>query len=430
MNPAPAAPDNGVLLAKAARRRLLFLLTLTASVGYVCRVDLTVVAPRLMADLKLTKLEMGQIFSAFGIGYTLFQVPSGWLAGRVTTRLLFGALALGWATITAAHTLLGQSHSDLALGVLPAFMGLRFVFGALAAPTYPAAGRAISMAFPPEKHGSANGIVLASIGIGSAVTPPLLGFITLQWGWRAALLVASVLAYLVAILWWRSAPLAHAASAPLSLPEHAAAGAGKSPLRLRSFWFLTMSYALQGYVGYVFIFWFFLYLVDVRGFDFLGAAWWTTLPWIASLVVIPLGGVASDWAVKRWGSTWGRRSLPLPAMILAAAFLLLGARTDSGVLAALSLTAATALVLVTEGPYWGSVTQLSGPKSGIGGGVMNFGCNVGGLISPVLTPWLAEWLGWESALGLAAAAAVLAALLWMGVDFGTEEARSDHVVAA
>jgi dipeptide/tripeptide permease len=61
------------------------------------------------------------------------------------------------------------------------------------------------------------------------------------------------------------------------------------------------------------------------------------------------------------------------------------------------------------------MTQLSGPQSGIGGGVMNFGSNLGGLISPVLTPWLAARLGWETALGLAALIAVVGAILWMGI---------------
>jgi ACS family glucarate transporter-like MFS transporter len=402
--------------------RLVLLLALTASVGYMCRVDITVVAPRLMAELNLSQLQMGKVFSAFLLGYTLFQVPSGWLAGRASTRRLFAALAIAWAAITCAHGLVGKAWFGLALGALPALLGLRFVLGILASPTYPAAGRAISAALPPERHGSANGLVLGSIGIGSAVAPPLLGFVTLHWGWRTALLVVAVLAILVGMLWWRPAPLAQAASAARPLSKDAAAC--KSPLRLRSFWFLTASYTMQGYVGYVFVFWFFLYLVQVRHFAFLRAAWLTTLPWIASLVVIPLGGVVSDWAVKRWGSTRGRRSLPLPAMILAAGSLLLGARTGSAWLAALSLTAATALVLATEGPYWASMTQLAGPQSGIGGGVMNFGSNLGGLISPVLTPWLAARLGWESALSLAAVVAVVGAILWMGVTIQNAKVRS------
>jgi len=421
MNHSPlAAPSPGLVSAKATGGRLVFLLTLAASVGYLCRVNITVVAPRLMAELNLSQLEMGKVFSAFLLGYTLCQVPSGWLAGRVPTRRLFCALALGWAAITCAHGLVGKTYFGLALGALPGLLGLRFLLGILASPTYPAAARAISLSLPPERQGSANGTVLASIGLGSAMTPPLLGFITLHWGWRAALLVSALLAFLVAMLWWRLAPLMPVSSTPRT-PSREAAATCKSPLSLRSFWFLTASYTLQGYVGYVFVFWFFLYLVQVRHFALLRAAWLTTLPWIASLIVIPLGGVVSDWAVKRWGSTWGRRCLPMPAMALAAGFLLLGARTASAWLAALSLTAATALVLATEGPYWASMTQLSGPQSGIGGGVMNFGSNLGGLISPVLTPWLAAQLGWELALALAAIIAVVGAILWMGVTITPAE---------
>jgi len=425
MNRSPlAAPSPGLLSAKATGARLVFLLTLAASIGYMCRVNITVVAPRLMAELNLSQLEMGKVFSAFLLGYTLFQVPSGWLAGRVPTQRLFCVLALGWAAITCAHGLVGKTYFGLALGALPGLLGLRFVLGMVASPTYPAAARAISLSLPPGRQGSANGTVLASIGLGSAVTPPLLGFVTLHWGWRAALLVAALLAVLVVMLWWRLAPpRMPVSSTARRASREAAAVTCKSLLGLRSFWFLTASYTLQGYVGYVFVFWFFLYLVQVRHFAFLRAAWLTTLPWIASLVVIPLGGVVSDWAVQRWGSTWGRRSLPMPAMALAAGSLLLGARTSSAWLAALSLTAATALVLATEGPYWASMTQLSGPQSGIGGGVMNFGSNLGGLISPVLTPWLAAQLGWETALALAAIIAVVGAVLWMGVTIDPGAAR-------
>jgi hypothetical protein len=59
--------------------------------------------------------------------------------------------------------------------------------------------------------------------------------------------------------------------------------------------------------------------VQVRHFDLLKAAWVTSLPWILSLAVIPLGGALSDWSVKRSGATWGRRNVPLPALALSAA---------------------------------------------------------------------------------------------------------------
>jgi ACS family glucarate transporter-like MFS transporter len=187
------------------------------------------------------------------------------------------------------------------------------------------------------------------------------------------------------------------------------------PLRSRSFWFLSASYLLQGYLGYIFIFWFYLYLVQVRHFEVLKAASFTALPWIATMFAIPLGGLFSDLAVERWGATWGRRSVPLVALSAAAIFLVVGARTPNPMLAVAALTVCTVLVLCTEGPFWATMTQLSGEHSGIAGGTMNFGSNLGGMVSPALTPWLAERIGWESALTLTAGLAVLAGLLWLGV---------------
>jgi MFS transporter, ACS family, glucarate transporter len=406
-----------------ASRRLVLMLMMVASVGYFCRVDITVVAPRLMAELHLSQPEMGRVFGAFLLGYTLFQIPSGWVAGRITTRALFPALAAGWSALTFCCALVGRPYFGLALGALPALLVLRFALGIVAAPTYPAAGRAISLAVPPPVQGRANGLVLGSIGIGSAVAPPLLGFVTVRWGWRPALVGAALLAGIAAVVWRLVVPSAQTLLAARPQPTSPAIGDHASPLRLRSFWFLTVSYTLQGYVGYVFVFWFFLYLVQVRKFELLQAAWLTTLPWVLSLVVIPLGGVISDWAVKRWGSTWGRRCVPVPAMTLAAGSLLLGAHTRSAMLAAASLTISTALVLVTEGPYWASMTQISGPHSGTGGGVMNFGSNLGGLISPVFTPWLAARVGWETALALAALLAIVGALLWLGISIDAAEAK-------
>ena len=78
----------------------------------------------------------------------------------------------------------------------------------------------------------------------------------------------------------------------------------------------------------------------------------------------------------------------------------------------------TVLVLCTEGPFWATMTQLSGGQSGLAGGAMNFGGNLGGLISPTLTPWLADRIGWESTLTLTAGLAIIAGALWLGVRLG------------
>jgi MFS transporter, ACS family, glucarate transporter len=401
-------------------KRLVLLLMAAASVGYVCRVAVTVVAPNMMREFGLTQTRMGTVFSAFLVGYTVFQVPSGGLADRVSARRIFLFLCTGWAVLTVLTALVGWRGFGLAM-VIPRLWAIRAIFGIIAAPTYPTSGRTIAITMPPRLQARANSLVLASVGVGSAVTPLLLAPITSRYGWRTALWVAAFLSAVAGLLWSRFGPQelhAHAISNVLADTNSTATELPKNsaqPLRLPSFWFLSASYLLQGYLGYIFIFWLYLYLVQVRHFEVLKAASFTALPWIATTFAIPLGGVFSDWAVTRWGATWGRRSVPLAALCVAAIFLVVGARTPKPMVAVAALTTCTVLVLCTEGPFWATMTQLSGEHSGIAGGTMNFGSNLGGMVSPALTPWLAARIGWESALTLTAGLAVVAGLLWLGV---------------
>src|SRR5205085_10288629 len=152
-----------------------------------------------------------------------------------------------------------------------------------------------------------------------------------QYGWRAAMLAAASVATIAALAWWLWAP--EPPSEAPSPTAQLAATAADPTLHHRSFWLLCLSYFLQSYLGYIFIFWFLSYLVDVRGVALLRAAWVSTLPWLATLLAIPLGGLLSDLAVERWGATRGRRSLPVAAFVLASIALVIGARTRSAPLA-------------------------------------------------------------------------------------------------
>jgi len=243
------------------------------------------------------------------------------------------------------------------------------------------------------------------------------------------MIVAASFSAVAGLLWFRFAPhqlgSIRTAGVQTSVAVGPAASSPKGsarPLRSPAFWFLCGSYLLQGYLGYIFIFWFYLYLVQVRHFVILKAAGFTVLPWVATVFAIPAGGVLSDVAVAHWGAAWGRRSVPLVALGAAAIFLVIGARTSSAIVAASALTVCTVLVLCTEGPFWATMTQFSGERSGVAGGVMNFGSSLGGMISPALTPWLAERIGWSSALSLTAGLAVMAALLWLGIRVNNPQA--------
>ena len=187
-------------------------------------------------------------------------------------------------------------------------------------------------------------------------------------------------------------------------------------LRTSSFSLLTLSYTLQGYVGYIFVFWFYLYLVQERHFALLESAWLASLPWVLLDRLDPAGRLDLGPARGgRLGLVWGRRMVPLVSLVGGGIMLALGAATSNAYLAAAYLACSTAAVLAVEGPFWATMLSVSGRRAGTAGGIMNMGSNIGGFISPALTPVLAAAIGWERALDVAAALAVVAGLLWLGV---------------
>lgn len=269
---------------------LVGLLSATATASYLCRVNVSVAGVLIMRDFGLSQIAMGRVFSAFLVGYALFQVPAGMLAGRFGARRVLAVSALWWAAGTVLLAAVGWGPLELGAGAMTAaLLAVRFFLGVGEAPTFPSAGRAVSRWLPPAKQGRANGMVIAAIGVGSAIAPPLITFVMVRWGWRAALLISALPALASGLAW-----LAIRTPDERSAATRRRAAIGTSQrLRSRSFLLLTLSYTLQGYVGYVFVFWFYLYLVDVRRFDLLRGAALTSLPWILSIVSIPLGGLIS-----------------------------------------------------------------------------------------------------------------------------------------
>ena len=394
------------------------MLCATATASYICRVNVSTAAPLLMNEFGLTQIEMGRVFSAFLLGYALFQIPAGALADRFGAKKVLMIVAWLWGIITILQTLVGIGpFITTASTALFIFMIFRLLLGITESPTYPGSAQGVSRWVIPKFQGRANGIVIGSVGLGSAIAPPLVSYVMVNYGWRISLIVSAIPAILIALLWNRikEPPISHVSEEKknegISLKDN------HTKLRSSSFVLLTISYTLQGYVGYIFVSWFYLYLVQERHFGLLTGAWMSSLPWVLSIVSIPLGGFISDrLALGKLGEVWGRRIVPVLGMALSGILISIGAHTDSAVMAAISLAFATAFVLCVEGPFWAMMMNVSGKKSGTAGGIMNMGSNLGGLVSPALTPILASMIGWEYALHVAAVLSIIAALLWLGVS--------------
>ena len=152
---------------------LVLLLAATATAAYLCRVNISVAGALVMQEYGLTQTQMGRVFSAFLAGYTLLMLPGGLMADTWGAKRTLSVLAWGWVAVTVLQAAVPSgAASGSMLGVVGMLVALRFAMGVLASPTYPAALEGVSRWAAPASLGRANGFVIGSVGLGSAIAPP------------------------------------------------------------------------------------------------------------------------------------------------------------------------------------------------------------------------------------------------------------------
>lgn len=409
---------------------ILALLLAISIVTYIDRVNISVTARQMIPALGLTNVQMGQIFSAFVLGYALFQIPGGRMADRWGPRTVLTLAVVWWSLFTAMTALAPTSFLAGVLGIWGSLMIVRFLIGVGEAAALPNFNRAVANWCGPHERGLGIAIAVSGIGIGSALTPPITAWLMVNYGWQAAFYWAGGLGVLIAILWFWFAtdrPEAH----PQVNAEEAALIRGNRPSRNRpetpapvpwkafaqtpSVWWLVLSYTCFGYVAYVYLSWFYLYLVEARNFSVLRGALFAASPFIAMTILCPIGGWVTDRLSERFGVNKGRSWIGAGGMVLTALSIILGAAIEQPFIALALLSFGAGWLYFTIGAFWSSTVDLSKAHAGTLSGVMNTGANLGGTLSPTLTPWIADEFGWTTALGIAAVLAFIGALCWLGI---------------
>lgn len=426
-NPSVTPPSGLSPTPTPVRWLIVSLLFSISVVTYIDRVNISVTARHMMPALGLTEQHMGFIFSAFVVGYALFQIPGGWLGDRWGARLVLTVALLWWSGFTAFTAMAPASSLAGAAGILGALIMVRFLLGMGEAVALPTFNRAVTDWLPPHERGLGIGIAIGGIGVGAALTPPFTAWIMVNYGWQTAFYGSALLGIVLAGIWWvvaRDRPAQHPWVQPSATagPDPGRSSMPAIPWRaLRrtpTVWWLVLSYSCLGYVAYVYLSWFYLYLVTVRGFDVLQGGLFAAAPFLAMLVSCPLGGWATDRLALRHGVTAGRKLVGMAGMLAAAVSIGLGAAVESPYLAIAGLSIGAGWLYFTVGAYWSSTSDLSKAHAGSLSGLMNMGANIGGTLSPTVTPWIAARWGWGASLGAAALLAFIGGILWLWIDPG------------
>ena len=152
-----------------------FFLYVGFCISYIDRSAIGLALPSISKDFALAPTQMGVVISAFFIGYSIMQLPGGWIADKFGSKsVILIALTL-WSIFTFT-----TGHASSLAGLL----FLRFVFGLCEGPYAGACYRGIAEYFPRELRPAFATGVLSSNYIGSAIAPIIIVPLILWFGWR------------------------------------------------------------------------------------------------------------------------------------------------------------------------------------------------------------------------------------------------------
>jgi ACS family glucarate transporter-like MFS transporter len=307
---------------------------------------------------------------------------------------------------------------------------VRLLLGIGEAVIFPASNRLVANWIPSRERGVANGLIFAGVGVGGASAPPLITFIMLSHSWRWAFWLCALIGIAAGLLWVllvRNSPAesGHVSAAELAYIEAGLTthpkGDGKSAgwldiARDRHVLMLTLSYFCYGYVAYIFFTWFFKYLSDVRGLNLKSSALYATLPFIAMALASWLGGLTSDKLVAPMGKRFARCGVAGLSMLAASIFVFIATQVADARVAAVVLAGGAGALYFAQSAFWAISADIGGPSAGLLSGLMNMGCQIGGVVTAALTPVLANSLGWTASFAITAGVALIGAAAWAFVD--------------
>ncbi len=417
---------------ESTRWKIVWLLVLISVVRSMDAVNFSVAAKQIMPEYGLTEVQIGLLYSIYLLGYAAFHLPGGLLADVLGPRKLLGAALVWWSVFTGLTAVAPQLPGLSMLGPFAAFLVVRFFIGLAEGACYPGTTRMLASWMAPDERASAGGLVLSGMGIGYAITPPIVAFLMVQYGWRVAFFGFALIGVGLAVRWYTyttDTPEAHPhvsseelqrirSQNPRLVGAENTAVPWRSLLTNANVWWLGAAGFCLGYGAFLYQAWFYLYLVNVRGFSQLGGGVFATGPFIAVALLSPLGGKLSDALVRGYGRTKGRRFGAILGLVLSAVCTGIGAGVEHPYVAIVLLSLGDGFLYMSAASGFATIIDIGGPHTGVTYGFANLMTILGGVLAPTLTPILANRFGWDGAIYAMVFLTLVGAVIWLKIDAG------------
>jgi ACS family hexuronate transporter-like MFS transporter len=317
---------------RAGRVRWLIcgLLFLAASVNYMDRQVIGLLKPTLQVQFGWTEIGYSRIIVAFQVAYGASLLFIGKWIDRLGTRVGFTLAVIFWSVSAMAHA---AASSIFQFGLA------RFSLGIGEAGSFPASIKAIAEWFPKKERALATGIFNSGSNVGAIVTPLVVPWLTIRYGWRMAFIGTGALGLLWIVAWlalYRSPEESKLVSAEeLALIQSdretlvAMAVPWGTMLRSRQAWAVALGKFFTDPIWWVYLFWMPDFLSRNLKLDLKGMA----LPLFVVYSGASVGSIGGGWfsslLLKRGWSVDRSRKTAMLTCALAVTPIMLAARTHN-----------------------------------------------------------------------------------------------------
>ena len=379
------------------------LLGAATTINYIDRQTLSILSPLLRREFHLTEQDYSNVVTAFLVSYTVMYALGGRIMDAIGVRIGLVA-SLAWWSVSTMLT--GFARGAMSLGVF------RFLLGAGEPCVYPAGVKVCGEWFPDRLRGTATGIFSAGSALGAILAPPVIAWITLQFGWRYAFLIPGSLGLIWLPIWWTTyRPVAKGGEKEPSIPWNVL-------LRQRVVWGLVLSRLFSDPVWYFYLFWLPDYLQRERHLSLAQIGLYGWIPFLFADLGSLGGGYLSDLLIRRGINPAKARMMVLAGVACVAPT---GALVGIAPSAATAITVTCVVAFLTQCWSTNTATLISDvlPHSARGSvmGLMGTAGSLAGACFAQVLGFVIGHFGYPPAFGLAAglhpcAIGVLAFMLW------------------
>jgi ACS family hexuronate transporter-like MFS transporter len=168
------------------------LLFVATTINYIDRQVLGILAPTLQRELQWSESDYGDIVSWFSFAYAFGFLIAGRLIDWIGVRRGLAVAVVAWSIAAIGH-----AFARTAAG----FSFARAMLGLGESAIFPGAIKTVAEWFPQKERALATGIFNAGTNTGAILTPLLVPWITLRWGWQWAFIATGMLGFAWLFLW-------------------------------------------------------------------------------------------------------------------------------------------------------------------------------------------------------------------------------------